>query len=166
MIDPIRETILTLLKKQQGQTALELRANFDSPKSTVEWKIRNLLEEGLLVAVEGSKRRKLYTVDCYDYKDVIFQALTKRQRQTPRRLSERLEIDQGALTVCIDEMLRTKVLTKNLAGNKRTLLTTEYVKANNIELITDYAYSVKKGKDVMPTPILDGQMLFNRLAFN
>ena len=99
-------------------------------------------------------------------KDKIFQALTEKQRQTPKQLSVSLEIDQRMVTECVNEMLETGVLTKTVVGNKRTFFTTEYVLANNIPIVEDYAYKVKKPKGERPTPTLDGIMLFNRLLFN
>ena len=99
-------------------------------------------------------------------KEKIVESLTEKQRQTPKQLSVALDTDQMLVTESINQLLETGVLTKHVAGNKRTLLTTEYVIANKILIKDYYIYKEKRLVKDNPTPTLDGQMLFNRLAFN
>jgi len=55
------EIIFNMISGFQGQTSLDLRCKTDMPKSTVEYHIRNMVNDGTIVAVDGGKLRRLYS---------------------------------------------------------------------------------------------------------
>ena len=56
------EIIFKMIAGLQGQTSMDLRNKTGLPKSSVEYYIRKLIGQKLIVGITGGKRRTLYTV--------------------------------------------------------------------------------------------------------